>query len=219
MAEPLFLKWRAGKQLFRVHDTCYAASQFNDSGKGDARFSPLRSASGKIVPTLYAGQTRSSVLMETVFHDVPTPASDYILDIDDLNGLVMSSIAPRRTLRLLALTSIGLRRLGEAKTRVIETPSSDYPQTRALALAWHDAYRHADGMLWMSRQDDQARALVLFGDRVGEKEFDIFENKIPVDESPRFEELIATAQSIGIRMAYSGKQGMVTMADLMDASP
>jgi hypothetical protein len=44
---------------------------FNPSSLGNARFSPLVSASGDVIPTIYAGTTLDCAMMETIFHDVP----------------------------------------------------------------------------------------------------------------------------------------------------
>ena len=48
----------------------YGVGAFNDSAKGDTRFAPVTDAKGETVPTLYGGDTRTVVLLETVFHDV-----------------------------------------------------------------------------------------------------------------------------------------------------
>ena len=41
-----------------------------------------------------------------------------------------------------------------------------YPNTRNWAEAIHAACPHAEGLCWVSRQDDRALAIALFGDRV-----------------------------------------------------
>lgn len=41
-----------------------------------------------------------------------------------------------------------------------------YPATRAWAAAIHRGHPQVQGLSWVSRQDDTARAVVLFGDRV-----------------------------------------------------
>ena len=74
-ADPLF----AGvlpQEFWRVHENKYGPAQFNPSPAGDARFSPISNAAGSIIPVLYAGDTRSCALMETVLRDVPLPPGD-----------------------------------------------------------------------------------------------------------------------------------------------
>ena len=53
--------WGAGVTMYRVHETIYAAAQFNPSPK---RFSPIRDPSGSSIPPLYAATTPRSALME-----------------------------------------------------------------------------------------------------------------------------------------------------------
>jgi hypothetical protein len=42
-----------------------------DLAEGGARFSPFPDASGKNVPTFYAGSTEKAAALESVFHDLP----------------------------------------------------------------------------------------------------------------------------------------------------
>ena len=76
-------------------------------------------------------------MMETVFHDVPTPPGGYILDIDALREqhLVVSRIRPKRRLQAVDLSVKGLKRLGLHRTDLIDTPVTAYPRTREWA-AW-----------------------------------------------------------------------------------
>ena len=61
---------------------------------------------------------------------------------------------------------VPLRKLGISRKDLIECDGSQYPETRAWALALHDQYPNAEGLTWTSRQADLARALVLFEDRL-----------------------------------------------------
>ena len=66
------IPWGKGRTVFRVLRSIYKADQFNDSRRGDARFSPLIDAEREaVIPTLYAVTTLDCALMESVFHDVP----------------------------------------------------------------------------------------------------------------------------------------------------
>lgn len=56
--------WGAGATMFRVHETIYAAEQFNPSPKRNARFSPILDPSGSVIPTLYAATTPRGASME-----------------------------------------------------------------------------------------------------------------------------------------------------------
>lgn len=160
---------------YRVHDLDprtgkYTAAAFNDSGRGNARFSPLRRPdSGDVIPTIYAASTMRGAIMETVLHDVPVPASGYIHDIerDLVSNLHMSSIEVQE-LRLVNLTSTGLRAAGLKHSDLFDDDKLDYPRTRERAAWFWAQYPDAQGLVWVSKQDNQSKAVMLFGDRMSE---------------------------------------------------
>lgn len=153
---------------WRVHDARFAPTAFNDSGQGDARFSPLH-AGGRLVPTLYAAATLEAALMETVLHDVPYPSEGHLHDVDrDFDGpLVVSEIEIAKPLQLVDLTQLGLQRMGLKPSQMFETNADDHPRTRAWAAWLHGALPKAQGLVWMSARHAEHAAVVLFGDRVG----------------------------------------------------
>ena len=87
-----------------------------------------------------------------------------------------------RTIPFVVLTSNEERRLGDPIRRrglyvrvehphdLIDTTKAHYPDTRKWAESLYAAYPQAQGLIWPSRQDDRARAVVLFGTRVGASE-------------------------------------------------
>jgi RES domain len=77
----------------------------------------------------------------------------------------VSALTLSRNLALIDLSAIPLRKLGISRKDLIECDGSQYPETRAWALALHDQYPNAEGLSWTSGQADPARALVLFEDR------------------------------------------------------
>nr|WP_318381479.1 RES family NAD+ phosphorylase [uncultured Enterobacter sp.] len=156
----------AGTVLHRVHQEQCAADQFNPGVKGNARFSPIRNAEGGTIPTLYAGLTRECAMMETVFHDVPFAPGLKTYDKSKLDGQLHSTLMVTDDLELLDLTSISLRKLGITRKQLIDTEKDQYPNTRKWAEALHQQCPTAQGLSWVSRQDDTTRAMVLFGTRV-----------------------------------------------------
>lgn len=162
------IRWGKGKSIFRVHRSIYKADQFNDSRKGDARFSPLIIHSrGEAVPTLYAGTTVDCALMETVFHDVPYRSElKTVSKATYIKGMLCSSLTVRGNLRLIDLSSVALHKLGVAPSDLIQTEAANYPATRQWARVLYEQNTNAQGLIWTSRRDDHARALVLFGNRV-----------------------------------------------------
>lgn len=155
-----------GQVLHRVHQEQYQADQFNPGVRGNARFSPLQDDQGQPIPTLYGGTTMDCALMETVFHDVPHTAGFKSFDKEKLVGQVHSIVEVAQPLQVVDLTSVSLHKLGITRKQLIDTEKDQYPATRKWAEALRRQCQDAQGLSWVSRQDDSARAVVLFGDRI-----------------------------------------------------
>lgn len=153
---------------WRVHPGRYAGDDFNPSADSNARFSPLQRADASVLPVMYAADRIEGALMETVFHETPCPSAGAHLRRADIEGssLVLSQLGCRGPLRLIDLSSTGLRRVGLARGQVIDTNAVRYPATRALAQHLYERTPQAQGLLWMSRLFDQSRAVMLFADRI-----------------------------------------------------
>lgn len=158
--------WGSGRTMYRVHDAIYAVDQFNPSPKGNARFSPILDSSGKVIPTLYAATTPRGALMESVFRDGPYRTGFKHMDAKRLEGKVCSTVLFQSDFQLLDLSKVALRGLGIPPRQLIDTTKAHYPATRGWAEQVYAAHPHVQGLLWSSRQDDRALAVVLFGDRV-----------------------------------------------------
>lgn len=152
--------------LHRVHQRKYQPDQFNPGAQGNARFSPIQDEHGNPIPTLYGGTTMACALMETVFHDVPHTAGFKTFDKGKLVGQVHSTVRVEQELQLADLASVPLRKLGVTRKHLIDTEKEQYPATRKWAEAIHRQCPLAHGLSWVSKQDDSARAVVLFGDRI-----------------------------------------------------
>ena len=189
--------------LWRVHPASYRATEFNSSNSDDARFSPIRRPDGTTIPVLYAASTLAGAMMETIFHDIPTPPAEYILDIERLReqNLVVSRVRPKRRLQAVDLSTKGLKRLGLNRTDLIDTPVTAYPLTRDWAEWLHGAAL-ATGLLWTSRQDDAARAMALFGDRLTESTFKVEVDREPLCEDEYLDALLELAAHIGIERLF-----------------
>lgn len=152
--------------LHRVHQDHYKGDQFNPGLTGNARFSPIRDAEGDPIPTLYAAITFDAAAMESVFHDVSHAPGFKHYDERKLEGQVLSELKVKRDLKLADLGSVALRKLGVQRKQLIDTEKDQYPATRRWAEAIHAQHPDIQGLSWISRQDDSARAVLLFGDRV-----------------------------------------------------
>ena len=195
------VEWTAGRAIHRIHDKKYASTQFNASGLGNTRFSPIAGAARKTVSTLYGGSTFDCAAMETVFHDIPHAPGFKTFDKDKLSDKRASVVSPVRDLQLVDLSSKALRKLGISRLQLIDSDAADYPNTRPWAAALHAQCPKADGLVWVSRQDDEARAMILFGDRVDKG--DLAEMSPPTDiagDPILYEQLLELAQRIGVNI-------------------
>ncbi len=179
----------------------YGATEFNPANVGGARFSPLVDKSGTVIPTLYAGTTLHCAMMETAFHDVPfAPGPKYWSKATHIAGKVYSQLVLSRNLALIDLSAIPLRKLGISRAELIESDASHYPETRAWALALHDQYPAAEGLMWTSRQADPARAIVLFEDRLVDTAMSVARSPVSLlqTDGSAISEVISLAQRLGV---------------------
>lgn len=117
-----------------------------------------------MVPTLYGASTLEGALSESIFHNVPLHGPLRSIRRSVLRPMQVSTLAPRRDLRLIQLHDFGLGRLGISRIELID--AEDYSSTVPWAAAFHAWSGEVDGLVWVSRLHDTAFALVLFGDRV-----------------------------------------------------
>jgi hypothetical protein len=191
--------WPAGSTLHRVHHLDYGAVQFNPGLKGNARFSPIADAHGDPIPTLYGGSSFACAVMESVFHDVPFVAGFKAYDKGKLAGQGHSQFSASQDLLLADLGSKALRKLGVPRNALIDTEKDQYPVTRQWAVAIHAQFPKVQGLCWISRQDDSARAVVLFGDRIADGLLELgVATRSLVSDPAAYGELLALAEQIGV---------------------
>jgi hypothetical protein len=155
-----------GRILHRVHASKYCPVQFNPGPYGDARFSPIVNPGGGQIATMYAGTTQECALMETVFRSVPYEPGYKTIDEAKFQDQIYSTVTLAQPLHLVYLRSVALRKIGLTREQLIDTEMDRYPETRKIAEAIYALRPDAQGLYWVSRQDDSARAVVLFGDRI-----------------------------------------------------
>lgn len=168
----------SGSALYRVHGNGRGPVEFNGSGVGSSRFAFFRSLAGPepdagaIVPVLYAAETESSAVAETLLHDIPTAGG--VLPFDEYASKVLNRIITTRPLRLAKFHGLGLRRLRIEASQLTDTERSEYHRTVLWAAAAHAHSGESgalDGISWMSKRCNSDRAYVFFGDRVAEGDF------------------------------------------------
>lgn len=159
---------------FRVHpyDAAtrkYGAAEFNASGAGNARFSPLFDPeSKKVIPTLYASSSERGAIAEIVLHDIPTPSAGYLHDPQrDYDAKLHLSRIRMPPLQLVNMTTMGRQAAGLKPAHLFEGEKDDYPRTREWALWIWQNMATAQGLRWMSKRDNQCEVIMIFGDRLG----------------------------------------------------
>jgi RES domain len=164
-SDPLPDTWAAGLPIQRVHPGRYAPNEFNPTASS-GRCRPFRDKHGVIVPGLYGGIDHAGALAESVFHDVPVRGPRKRVGLSSIRAgtMCLSTVVPTRDLTLASAHGLGLTRLGMTRRDLIETRR--YAPTAAWGQAFCDDDREWDGIVWMSRQADSSRAVLLFGGRV-----------------------------------------------------
>ncbi|UXJ50095.1 RES family NAD+ phosphorylase [Pseudomonas citronellolis] len=194
-----WVTWPAERPIHRIHQDRFEGVEFNPGLKGNARFSPIQDADEKPISTLYGGSTFDCAAMETVFHDVPHTAGTKIYDKGKLMNQLHSQLVPTQPLQLVDLRSVALRKLGVTRKQLIDTEKDQYPKTRSWAVALHDQCPDAQGLLWTSRQDDSAQAIMLFGDRVKPGVLEQCDDSLSlVAHEPTYDAVLDLAERIGV---------------------
>jgi hypothetical protein len=147
--------------MYRVHPIAHPAAEPFASDR-PARFRPLGSPSGEIVPMLYGAASPEAAVAESVLHDVPMRGKR-VIAFESLALVGLSCLVPLHELRLAQLHSMGLDRLRLRNTSLIDTLPSRYPETLPWGQALYDYPDHLDGVVWMSRRYNSVRSCVLFG--------------------------------------------------------
>ena len=159
--KPLVETWFAGEPLRRVHPVSHPASELYATDR-PARFRPLRTTDGEIVPMLCGAASEQAAIAESVLHDL-APRGPRVVAFESLVPTALSCLIPQRDLQLAMLHSTGLDRLRLRNRSLIDTLPSRYSETVPWGQALYEHPLHLDGIVWMSRRDNSIRAGVLFG--------------------------------------------------------
>ncbi len=149
-----------GTPLYRVFTAAEgrSATTLNPGFGANTRFAFF---GAPVIPVLYAAATEEAAVAETLLHDVPV--SGGILPYDKYARTVMARLQVVRPIRLGVLHGLGLRQLKVTAADLTASGAENYPETVRWAQAAHDA--EFEGLVWMSRLCNDAKAYVFFGDR------------------------------------------------------
>lgn len=198
---PLYATWSTSQPILRVFNPVRAPTTFNP-GLPDpwvhGRFHFFTDGSGAVVPVLYGSDRDDGAISETIFHDIAMEGpSRYVLE-SRLDGASIVTLHAKRDLTLVELLGHGLRRLGIRAGNLTDTEPAEYDRTVLWAQAVHRAFPAVDGLVWMSRQFNAAKSLVLFGDRVNPSELEVADQPVPLRLGPGRARLDRAANEAGI---------------------
>ena len=159
--DPAIAVLPAGHLLYRVLSAARAATDFNPGLGARTRFGFFGNPGKAPVPIMYAADGEDAAIAETLLHDIP--AGGGLLPYDQYADKVLVRLQVTQRLRLAILHGTGLRRLKVTAAELTASPASSYGTTVLWAEAAHDA--GLDGLVWMSRQCNDTKAYVFFGDR------------------------------------------------------
>jgi RES domain len=166
--KPLLETLPAGHTLIRTYQRTRGPLSFNPTASS-ARFRPVHDRTGQIVATAYLAADEETALAEGVLRGVTALAAGAQprrLYRAEVEGLAMARLSLLRAMRVARLHGAGLARLGLLRAHVIDCEEADYPYTAAWAQSlWGSPHRPA-GIAWTSRQNDSARAYLLWEPRV-----------------------------------------------------
>ncbi|MEZ5229081.1 MAG: RES family NAD+ phosphorylase [Acidimicrobiales bacterium] len=127
---------------------------FNSSGKGNGRFSPLRSGgNGEPLPHLYLARYPIGALLETVLHGF-TAANREVVAGRDLVGRTLRSVELPERLLVADLRDQELERLGIDRRSLVSSSSEHYRCTQEWAYrirSLKPGGRSLAGIVWNSR--------------------------------------------------------------------
>lgn len=168
----------AGERFHRIHDQRFDSCAFNPGKGRPSRFAPLL-VNGDPIPTQYLATDFECAVHETIFHDVPIDESHKTVGADNIKPLAHSIVELKRDLVVVPLFGPDLTRWGLGRADLIDTTAAFYSVTAQWALAIHQSRPDADGLVWTSKRCDPQQALLLFGDRLSEKDL-VATSKTPI---------------------------------------
>ncbi|MHA6316227.1 RES family NAD+ phosphorylase [Altererythrobacter sp. CAU 1778] len=199
----------SGLQIHRIHNGKFGPTEFNPgaaidikNGKIGSRFAPFRSG-GRYIPTLYGGASLGCAAFETIFHDIAPDARFKTVSMSQISALHYSVIELVRDIQVTKLFSADLKKLSLARGELIDCPASSYSTTRPWAQAIYEAPGSSAGMMWMSRQFDEDRAYMFFGDHQVAPLFDTVTSVSIINDAAALEAVRELGERAGITIVHS----------------
>jgi RES domain len=152
---------KAGMHLWRGHSLVHPGDQFNPT-RSETRFTPVLTPSGRHLHYVYLGESGDVAVAEAVLHDVLGGTAGSTIPAAKLEGMGLSELRLRRSIVLVDLTGLGLKRINRTQAELIASPPSEYARTASVAQELLGAVPAAEGILYPSRQFAAGRCAVVY---------------------------------------------------------
>lgn len=180
--------WDAGERIVRVYHRDHGVQGFNPTPSG-ARFRPVYTAKGNVVPTAYGAADVETALAETLLRgvDALTAESRRRLYLKEVAGVEIATIIPEKEIVLARFRGQGLTRLKLRRSDVIDCEAVRYPYTAEWGQAVFDCPLDVGGIVWTSRQSDAERTVMLWEGPVSPKDLTMDGPPVPLDSGQGLE--------------------------------
>lgn len=163
----------AGTILHRIHAAVISgvsapSTAFNPGLGRPARFSPISNGKGNPIPTMYLAETFETAVFETIFHEVPVTTNALLKTVkkQDIDDRAYSRLSLTMPVSVATLSAPDLKRWGVTRADLLESEAICYLDTARWAEAVWKTDPLAAGLEWTSKQADDGKAFMFFGDRV-----------------------------------------------------
>lgn len=198
--KPLIETISVGTVLVRAYVRSRGPLGFNSS-MAPGRFRPVLDGHGAVVATACMAMDAETALAEGLVRGVSALRQGdarrrlYRLELDDLG---IATLRVRRPLRVVRLHGAGLTLLAVLREHLIDTPESDHGYTASWAKALHGTRVRPHGLAWTSRQNDSARALMLWHPRLPDGALEVDGPVIALDREPGLELVRTVCADAGV---------------------
>lgn len=200
--QPVIETWSSGRPFVRAYDARFGPLTFNASAT-PGRFRPIAGAGVAVVPTAYAAEDDETAIAERLLRGVDPEHRDRPRQLlrRDVRGVELCEISATRDLKLVRLHGLGLQRLRLTRGELIESGKNRYRWTATWAQALHDCPEQPDGLIWTARQNDSAKALILFATRGADTALQVSGARMPLERGHGYERLLGVCLTAGVDLA------------------
>ncbi len=175
----------------------YAGNQFNNTAKGDARFSPIRDRKTKdIIATIYAGDTTEVAICEVLFHDVDVSQQMIVFEQSNLKNKSHTEIALDNDLIVAVIDPVSVVKMRAGK-KLIHCDAQHYTETRLWAEHIHEQHSDIQGLAWPSRQHE-GKSYVFFEDRINSGILGVIKTDTIANDKSTREKIVRIADRMNI---------------------